>query len=384
MLGGTSSNINATLKVLRPRGLNPIMLFREPGPWQRELEADGIPCYFDSLRVPDKHRPVRSFLDVWKLIRLVRRERVDLIHVNEHQDYPLFRLVARWTGIPTVVTLHWNLEPGFGRWAFRAPYRPACLQFLSQAQLDVSRGAWAPDLAPEQIKLLLGGMCMDDFLARDDRDHEFRSQWGVDAGTVVVGIACAMKPRKRLEDFVRLIGMLRQRGLNVLGVVAGGGPFTDPAYEERIVSLIRQHRLEQHCRLLGFVHPLTPFFRAIDICVHTSEMEILSMSLCEAMACRKPTVAYDVGGNREEMPDAWCVAPPGDFPALVEKVARLVNDEPFRLQLGAAAERHVRTYFDASPLAARQAAIYDELLGCRFGLAAPVLSATTACAAVAE
>jgi glycosyltransferase involved in cell wall biosynthesis len=185
-----------------------------------------------------------------------------------------------------------------------------------------------------------------------------------------LGVASAIKPRKRLEDFVQLVGQLRQQGLRVLGLIAGGGRFTDLDYERRLKELICQAGLQAHCRMIGNLDPITPFFKAIDISVNTSEMEILSMSLCEAMACGKPTVAYGVGGNPETLPDNWCVVPFGDVRTLTEKVAKLVVDEEFRRMMGVAAERHVRATFDAPVLAARQAAIYEEILGRRLAPAA--------------
>jgi glycosyltransferase involved in cell wall biosynthesis len=115
--------------------------------------------------------------------------------------------------------------------------------------------------------------------------------------------------------------------------------------------------------MLGNLDPVTPFFKAIDVSINTAEMEILSMSLCEAQACGKPTLAYAVGGNPEALPDPWCAAPFGDLDALEEKAARLVTDATFRRDLGARAERFVRDHFDAPVLAARQAAIYEEVLG---------------------
>src|SRR5205823_2735243 len=83
-LRSTTSSLNAILRQLRPRGVEPVMLFREPGPWQQALAADGVPCYFDPLLVPGKDRPLGSLRDLWRLTRLVRRERIDLIHCNEH------------------------------------------------------------------------------------------------------------------------------------------------------------------------------------------------------------------------------------------------------------------------------------------------------------
>jgi len=306
-------------------------------------------------------RPLRSLRDIWRLARIVKRERVDLIHCNEHEHYPLLRRVGRLAGRPVMATLHWILD-GFGLWAFRPPFRPAALQFLSRGQLDLSRPYLPPDLSPERVKLLMSGLAIDEFLARGDDGRELRRSWGGSPETVVLGTASAIKPRKHVEDFIRLIGRLRRRGLDVLGVIAGGGRFTDPGYLAMLESLIREEQLHDRCRMLGNLDPVTPFFKAIDISVNTAEMEILSMSLCEAQSCGKPTLAYAVGGNPEALPDPWCKAPFGDLDALEEKAARLVTDAGFRRELGARAERFVRENFDAPVLAARQATIYEQVL----------------------
>jgi glycosyltransferase involved in cell wall biosynthesis len=292
---------------------------------------------------------------------LVRRERIDLIHCNEHDHYPLVRRVARWTGVPAVVSLHWYLEPGFTQWAFRPPFLPAALLFLSRGQLEISRPALFPELE-DRVRLLMSGLAIDDLLSRGGDGEDLRRQWGVRPGTVVIGTASAIKPRKHLDDFVRLIGRLRRRGLDVLGVIAGGGRYADPVYQAQIESLIREENLDDHCRRIGFVSPITPFFKACDITVNTAEMEILSMSLCEAEACGKPTIAYAVGGNPETLPDPWYVAPFGDLDAMEQKLVRLVTDAEFRREKGEECRNFVREQFDAPVLARRLEGIYESIV----------------------
>src|SRR5207247_4885658 len=118
-----------------------------------------------------------------------------------------------------------------------------------------------------------------------------RTAWGAGRDTVVVGTASAIRPRKQLEDFIRLIGRLRARGLNVRGVVAGGGRFADPDYARMLEGLIRQERLEDHCLMVGNLDPITPFMKAIDLFISTSRWETFGMSVCEAMLCGKPSLA---------------------------------------------------------------------------------------------
>jgi glycosyltransferase involved in cell wall biosynthesis len=362
-LRSTTSSLNAILRQLRPAGLEPVMLFTEEGPWQQELAADGIPCHLHRLRVPDKRKPLAGILDTASLSRLIVRERIDLIHCNEHQHYPAMRLAARLTGRPMIATLHWNLEPGYGRWAFRPPYMPAALQFLSRAQLEASRDAFPPELPPSRIKLLMSGLFIDDFLARGDDGRTLRAGWNPGPETVVLGTASAIKPRKHLEHFIQLVSRLRREGHDVVGIVAGGGRYTDDDYLAELKTLIAHEKLERHCLFIGNLDPVTPFYRAIDIAVNTAEMEILSMSMCEGMACEKPTIAFAVGGNPETVHDPWFVVPFGDVELLTDRARKLVTDAGFRSQAGAAAATYVRSHFDAPGLAARQRAIYEEALG---------------------
>src|SRR5262245_27052300 len=108
-LRSTSTIINVMLRQLTERGLVPVLVFREAGPWQAELATRGYHCHFDPLRVPDKFHPLRSLRDIARLVRLVRRERIDLIHCNELDHYPLLRHVARWSGRPMVTVIHWDI-----------------------------------------------------------------------------------------------------------------------------------------------------------------------------------------------------------------------------------------------------------------------------------
>jgi glycosyltransferase involved in cell wall biosynthesis len=362
-LRSTTSSLNAIIRRLQPQGLEPVMLFREHGPWVEELEKDGIPCHFAKLRHVDRRRPVRSLIDTWQLVRLIQRHQIDLVHCNEHENYPAIRVAARWTGRPTVVTFHFKVEQSLCQWLFRKPFQPAGLQFISRAQLDYCRPAVAGTAAEHSIKLLMSGLEVDDFVARGAGEHGLREQWNIASGEVVIGTASALKSHKHLDQFIELIYRLRQRGLPVRGLIAGGGRFADPVYQRTLETQVRRLGLENHLALLGNLDPLTPFLKSLDLFVSTSEWETFGMSICEAQACGVPTLTYAVGGNPEALPDAWCTAPFGDLDALEAKVAKLVTDAAFRRELGQRAERFVREHFDAPVLAARQLAIYEEILG---------------------
>lgn len=362
-LRSTASSLNAIIQQLKTRGVRPVMWFGEPGPWQQKLADEGVTTIVAPFVRPDKRAPIASAINFWRIVRLLRREKISLVHCNEHELYPALRRSVRYAGVPTVVSLHWNLEPGFGRWAFGPPYMPAALQFTGKAQLEISRGSFPAELPPDRVQVLWSGLDIDFLLKQGSDGRDLRRQWGAGDETVVLGVAAAIKPRKHLEDFVRMIGRLRREGRPVLGVIAGGGQFADADYVEAVQEVIAEEQLQPHCKMIGNLDPITPFFKAVDIAVNPSEMEILSISMCEAQACGRPLIAYAVGGNPETVYDPWCVVPFGDVDALTDRARALVDDPALRRSHGEAALRHVRKHFDAPVLAQRQAVIYCKVLG---------------------
>jgi glycosyltransferase involved in cell wall biosynthesis len=257
--------------------------------------------------------------------------------------------------------VHWDIGRDYGLWAFRPPHVPDCLEFVSKAVLGTSLPALTR-VPKDRLKVLMNGLAMDEYLARGGNGTDLRTAWGVDDDTVVVGTASAIRPRKTLEDFIHLIRRLLDRGLKVRGVIAGGGRFADTDYLAELHELVRQQRLEKDCLMIGNLDPITPFMKAIDLFVSTSKWETFGMSVCEAMVCGKPAIAYDAGSLAEVVPESWCIVPFGALDALEERAIRLVTDATFRRELGRQGEHFVRQHFDGPVLAARQQAIYEAIL----------------------
>jgi glycosyltransferase involved in cell wall biosynthesis len=86
------------------------------------------------------------------------------------------------------------------------------------------------------------------------------------------------------------------------------------------------------------------------------------MVLTRAFGCATPVVASDIAGYRDVMTDETGVlVPPGDPQALADGVVGLLEDEPRRERLGAAARRLAEERYSWAPIARRLAEIYGEL-----------------------
>jgi phosphatidylinositol alpha 1,6-mannosyltransferase len=86
--------------------------------------------------------------------------------------------------------------------------------------------------------------------------------------------------------------------------------------------------------------------------------------LTRAYACALPVVASDIPGYREVMTRETTLAvPPGDPRALAQGVAALLEDEPRRIALGAAARELAEERYSWEEIGRRLAGIYDLVAG---------------------
>ena len=88
------------------------------------------------------------------------------------------------------------------------------------------------------------------------------------------------------------------------------------------------------------------------------------MVLTRAFACATPVVASDIAGYSDVMTAETSVAvPPGEPKALADAVAALLEDEPRREALGAAARQLAIERYSWADIARRLDRIYESARG---------------------
>jgi len=85
----------------------------------------------------------------------------------------------------------------------------------------------------------------------------------------------------------------------------------------------------------------------------------------EAMAMKKPVVAFDSGGTPEvvEHEKSGLLSPQDDVPALAANLRRLVCDPELRTRMGEYGRQQVETRFVPRRLAEDVARVYTEVMG---------------------
>jgi glycosyltransferase involved in cell wall biosynthesis len=354
-LGGTGRILQSWITLGRGRGVRGRLAVRPSSDLLSWARAEGIDAFVDDMPWPDRWRPHLAIWHAWRVWRWARRFDIDIIHCNEHNVYPFALVLRRWLRKPVVCHVRYTLDRGFAEWAFSGDRAPAALLWTSETQRRDSVNA-VEGIVPEQIQHTVRlGIDLAHFGCDTDAREATRSAWRVSPDDVLIVTASPLRPRKRVEDFVRLIVDVSARHPNVAGVIAGGTVPGEEEYERTIQRAIAESRLGPRLQWIGYLEPVEPLYQAGDIVVSTSEYETFGNSVCEAMACGRPVAAYSGGSVQEVVGDAGLIVATPDYESLLESVERLIVDSQLRRDLGGRARQRVADTFSPS-------ASFDQLL----------------------
>ena len=217
-------------------------------------------------------------------------------------------------------------------------------------------------LVPEERQHVIRlGIDPDRFGQQAQTRAATRAAWGAGEADIVVGTASALRPIKRIHEFLDAVTPLAQADPRVRIVIAGGVMPGDESYGERVRAQGKAAGLGERLRWLGHLPDVEPFMHAVDVFASTSEFETFGNSVCEAMTCRRPVAAYEGGSVSEVLGDAGLIVANGDVSGLRGHLSRLIADAGLRDRLGELGRERVLREF--SP-----AASFEQLQGVYAGL----------------
>lgn len=255
-------------------------------------------------------QPGWSLACLWRLYRLLRRLRADVVHTHHIGPMLYGGLAARLNGIKKLIhTEHdaWHLENARHRWIVSA-----CLTWLRPILV-----ADAAAVAQRICQLFPGQPCQviengvnTNTFAIGSREMA-RRHLKLPQEVLLIGCAARFHPVKGHQT---LLAALRQLPANVHLALAGSGPLL-----ENLQTYCKEHQLTPRVHFLGHLDDMKTFYQALDLFCLASDQEGMPLSALEAQACGKHVVLTDVGGCRQ------CIGPqsgllvPAAQPAMLAK-----------------------------------------------------------------
>jgi len=312
-------------------------------------------------------REINPWLDLqalWRLFRLLRQRRPEIVHLHTAKAGFVGRLAARAAGLKGVVyTTHGHIFHGYFN-------RLKTAIFIRMEQLAAACGGLITTLsemekqdfvcrriAPAaQIIPVPNGLDLAPFSAA--QRGNVRREIGLDDETPVVAWVGRFEPVKGPEIFLQVCRQLhRQYGSRLKALMAGDGALNEKIHQERELLGLNDFLL-----LPGFRQDIVSLFTDLDLLVVTSINEGFGMVILEAMAAGKPVVAHDVGGIAELVVDGETgfLVPAGDVDAICSRLDQLLNDRELYEAMSQAARRQATAY-SLSAMADRFEAIYQQV-----------------------
>jgi L-malate glycosyltransferase len=330
-------------RFLEGHGLRPVLVARERGTFPDWAAERGVPVYYDPLPFASRTRPWPFARSMWHLRSIVRRHGIHLIHCNEQDVYPTGQYLARASGLPVVVSIHCAMSAEFCRWAFAGRRAPHRMFFVSRANLETCRPGLAGVVAADRWQVLHNGLDLQHYEPDPALGQSFRSNRSIGSTTILIGVACAIRPQKQLEHLFQAARLAARADSKV--ILAG---FPVVGQEEYAAHLLREAARvlgERFC-FVGSLDDVRGFTNALDLFVNTSREEAFSISVLQALACGCPVVGYDSRSVGEAvLPDGGEIVEQDHIDQLAEAIARWTADRT-RLRARRAAARRQAEAFD--------------------------------------
>ncbi|HXG05470.1 MAG TPA: glycosyltransferase family 4 protein [Candidatus Binatia bacterium] len=353
------------------RGGYEIHAASSPGRWRGELEACGIRFHpaplFRSLT------PVADLRAIAALVRICRRERIDIVHTHVAKAGLLGQIAARLAGVPHAVnTVHGFLFTDFSHWSRRRFFLAAECLIASLADLELFQSREKLEFAVEAgicrraaARYIGNGIDAGRFdpgrLGPGTRERT-RAALGIPADALVVGMVAFYAREKGYLEFFeaarRLADEFPSMWFVTSGIALGQGirRAIPDDIAERLGLAGRVVRLRDRS-------DMPELYSAMDVVTLPSYREGLPRCLMEAAMMAKPIVASAISGVREVVTDGvnGFLVPVRDPDALAGAIGRLARDPELRRRMGDAGRKHARAHFDERDVFSRVEAAYREL-----------------------
>lgn len=316
------------------------------------IAAEHTGAIFEPINAtqPKRSKPLQFLKQLWQYYRIFKKHRPKLVHTGDLLALRSLQPICKLLNIPMVCHVHFPYEAPFMRWALKNRYAPHTFIFCSHELKNYLLNdltALCPNSAMEVIH---NGVDTNVFKPLKNHHNPIPR----------IGIIANLQYRKGHDDFLDMVKILVEQGVEAQFDIIGGDILQEP----------REPFLKQKAKELGIAdkvifHGQLPNVKAelqkLDIVVCASHEEAFPISMLEAMACSKAIVSTNVNGIPEALTHqkTALLAFPHDPGALAKHVMQLLNSPNELNTLGVNAKQKVVDYFSSEVFSEKLLKLYS-------------------------
>lgn len=318
--------------------------------------------------------PFTDFFQLLSIIRLLRREKPDIVNAGNPKSGFLIMLACWITGQKNrIFTLHGLLsdtKKGIVRLVIAATEKISC--GIADRVIIVSptlKGhAEKRKIIPAGKGIVMGrgsanGIELQLFSGKNAdpaRSISFKQQLGLKSGELALGFLGRLSKDKGIDLLFEAFNTLTLKYPHLRLVIAG------PIIEENPFSRHLLHQLyhDEKIIYLGKIYDVIPFYSNTDILVLPSLREGFPNVLIEAAAMEVPVVASDIPGCKDAVQPGINgeLFEKGNPAALVAVLEKLITNSALREQYGKNGRAFVQNHFSNEEIWKGQLALYKTVL----------------------
>ncbi|MFN0316539.1 MAG: glycosyltransferase family 4 protein [Burkholderiales bacterium] len=334
--GGASRVAFTTLETINRDRFDPVVLLPEEGPIIDRLDRLNL-RYVIWGRAHEPRGLISHAGDIARMGWRLRRERIDLLDMNNNFWRAAEAPAARLMGIPIVTHYHLSARES-------GPY----VRF-SSAIAAVSQ--WVADNSgpPSVPKVVIpNSMILDRF----DQATEIRAELGLKPEQVVFAFLGQIRDIKGVDLFIQMAKLLPGEHLRFL--IAGEcrdpvkfpGSYTETRLQAEIAG-------DKRISYLGYRTDVASLYKSVDVVVAPSRWgEPFALVNLESGAASRPLIATRDGGTPEMLVDGknGFLIDRDDLGGLVQRARELAESVELRQQLGRCARERVEQRYTTAPV----------------------------------
>jgi glycosyltransferase involved in cell wall biosynthesis len=344
-----------------------------PGPDVPVIEAAGV--NYIPIAMTRTVTPLADLRSLWRLYRLMRRERFTIVHGHTPKAELLGQVAARLAGVPIVVDtfrgiyFRQGMHPLWRRlFILMARLAAGCADVVLSQSREAGQMALDKGICPaEKLKFLGNGIDVAKFNP-DTTDPiqlaQFRERLGLNAAGPVVGFVGRLVREKGILELLAAATTIRTDLPHIRFLIAG--PIDEEKPDALTPEIARRYGLEAHCIFTGPYPPerMPELYALMDLFVLPSHRESFPRSPMEAAAMAVPCIVTDISGCREAVEPGLTglLTPLGDVPALAQAMLTLLTDPNRAQRMGREGRRIALERFDERLVFDRVIAEYARLL----------------------
>jgi glycosyltransferase involved in cell wall biosynthesis len=298
-----------------------------------------------------------DFFAIYKLVKIIRERRIDIIHTHGYKSDILGLMAAKITGIKSVTTPHGFGQPSDFKLGLFIKFGTVALKYFDKV------APLSKQLENEvtEFRVPLDKIC---YIQNGVDLMEVQKYLSSGAGTQKnekkrIGFIGQMIPRKNIEvildAFEAVHNKLPNTELYLLG--DGGNRKELMDYSQSLSSVSNIH-------FLGFRNDRLQLLKSFDLFVMTSKDEGIPRCLMEAMGMGVPVVAYNIKGIDQliKHEETGLLADFGDFDSLTEYWLEMITNESLARRLADRGQGFVNEEFSGKRMAIQYQSLFKSMV----------------------